>query len=144
MRKAKKVDDGHDDRPEIVELVLSLIRQTNETKTRMQSEAGALGERIKDAVENKHLHAGALKFIARLTRMDAVKGNDFWRAVQLYMDYAIDDGLFGAQSDLVDRAQEATSAQSNGEDAATENVRTLRRGMKSLPASDTPDLPPAA
>ena len=47
-------------------MVLSLIRRSNETKTRVRSQAGALGEEIKKAVENKHLHAGALKLVARL------------------------------------------------------------------------------
>jgi hypothetical protein len=92
-------------------LVLSLIRQTNETKTRMQSEAGVLGEAIKSAAENGHLHPGALKFIARLARMDELKRNDFRRALALYDDYAVAGGLFsGGQHDLIDRAQERSDA----------------------------------
>ena len=76
----------------------------------MQSEAGALGEEIKDAVENKHLHAGALKIVVRLARMDAVKRDDFWRSLQLYWDYGIEGGLFGAQhvGDLVEQARDAS------------------------------------
>ena len=76
----------------------------------VQSEAGALGEEIKDAVENKHLHAGALKIVVRLARMDAVKRDDFWRSLQLYWDYGIEGGLFGAQhvGDLVEQARDAS------------------------------------
>jgi hypothetical protein len=139
MGKPRKTDDSQHEIAASSKLVLSLINASNETKTRVQSEAGALGERIKDAVENKHLHASALKFTARLARMDAVKGNEFWRSVQLYMDYASEAGLFGAQSDFIDLAQEAAEA-GNGEDIGAENAGKIRRGIKPLheASSDAP------
>lgn len=88
-------------------LVLSLIRASNETKTRMQSEAGALGERVKDAVENHSLHAGALKLVAKLSRMDELKRNAFLASFDLYLDYAREGGLFGEEhvGDLAQAAE---------------------------------------
>ena len=123
-------------------LVLSLIRASNETKTRMQSEAGALGERIKHAVENSHLHAGALKLVARLARMDEIKRLAFLSALDLYRDYAREGGLFGEEhvGDLVDNAELASAGEAAGK--VVENVRRLR-GIKPLPDGD-PDPPLAA
>jgi hypothetical protein len=114
-------------------LVLSLIRRTNETKSRVQSEAVSLGEEIKAAVEDKHLHAGALRHVARLARMDPGKCADLMRAIDLYMDYAIEAGLFGYghTGDLVDQAREAAA----GEDASAGNVHRLRGAIKQLDES---------
>ena len=117
-------------------LVLSLIRRSNETKTRVRSEAGALGEEIKKAVENKHLHAGALKLVARLARMDAGKRDDFSRAFDLYRDYVVEGGLFGDRhmGDLVDQAH-ADDGDAQTENIAASNVSSIKRGIKQL--SDT-------
>lgn len=138
MKKAKEDDGFPSDRPEIAassKLVLSLIRKSNETKTRMQSISGELGEEIKSAVENKHLHAGALKLVAKLASMDAIKRDAFQRAFKLYIDYAIEGGLFGGQhvGDLVEQAEadvETSAKASRLGDGAAGNVEKLRLGIK--------------
>jgi hypothetical protein len=142
---AKTKNGGDTDRPEIAassKVVLALIRKGMEAKTRIQSVAGELGEEIKNAVETKHLHAGALRHVTRLARMDTVKRDGWLRACALYIDYAIEAGLFGGQhmGDLVDQARDAAG---DGENAGSDNVRKLRRGIKHLPDHE-PDLPPAA
>ena len=62
-----------------------------------------------------------LCIVARLARMDAVKRDDFWRSLQLYWDYGIEGGLFGAQhvGDLVEQARDASG------DGTTELVFVL-------------------
>lgn len=104
-------------------IVLSLIRASNETRARMQSEAGELGQEIKAAVEDNHVHAGALKLIAKFVRMNELKRVEFLGAFDLYRTYAREARLFGAEhaGDLV-RDTEA--------DAAEENVRRLRDAVR--------------
>lgn len=131
MNKAKKTNDG----AQIVassKLILSLINRSNEVKTRMQpvsGELGELGEEIKDAVETKHVHAAALKHVTKLARFDAVKRNDFLRSVAIYIDMAIEGGLFDGEhmGDLIDKTRDAA-----GNDATKENVRLLQGGIKQL------------
>ena len=132
-------------------LVLSLIKKSNETKLRMQSIAGELGQEVKDAVETKNLHAGALKLVAKLARMDSEKRDDFLRAYHLYWKYAMEAKLFEFHvSDLVD---EAEAADGPGEpldgaaalgDVAADNVRTLKRGLKKLPPEETSSVSPSS
>jgi hypothetical protein len=135
VRPRKKQDKefgAHSDEVERVapkKLVLSLIQMSNETRTRMQSEAGSLGEEIKAAVEEKHLHAAALKLVARLSRMDEIKRSAFLANFELYRDYAQEGGFFGSEhvGDLLDG--EASEAQSLG-NVAEDNVRKLRDGIR--------------
>lgn len=147
MKEPRSPDDGFTgDRLKIAassKVVLSLIKKSNETKTRMQSISGELGEEIKSAVENKHLHAGALKLVAKLVRMDAVKRDDFLRAFEVYADYAVEGGLFGGQhmGDLID--QERGDGKAEPVDRVVDNVRRLRRGTKKLQATTPVDLPAA-
>ena len=110
-------------------LVLSLVKRINENKTRVQSINGEVGAEVKEAVENKHLHAGAMKAVAKLVRMDPEKRDDFLRAYRLYFDYAQEAMLFGAAhvGDLVD---EAESAHEPLGDVVADNVRKLKSGMR--------------
>jgi hypothetical protein len=113
-------------------LVLSLVKRLNENKTRVQSINGEIGAEVKEAVENKHLHSGALKAVAKLVRMDPQKRDDFLRAYRLYFDYATEAKMFGAAhvGDLVDDA--ASDSEHDAEplgDVVAENVRNLR-GMR--------------
>jgi uncharacterized protein (UPF0335 family) len=138
MRKAKTADDGFAGEQPVraasAKIVLSLIRRVNETKTRVQSENGMIGQEIKDAVEDKHLNARALKSIARLTRMDADKRLAELAAFDLYRTYAEEAGLFGGGhvGDLVDDA-EAPRAEALG-DVVANNVRKLKGGIKATAA----------
>jgi hypothetical protein len=106
-------------------LVLSLVRRINENKTRIASVNGELGVEVKEAVENEHLHAGAMKAVAKLVRMDPEKRDDFLRAYRLYFDYAQEAKLFGEThvGDLVDDAEPLG-------DVVAGNVRKLRSGIR--------------
>lgn len=114
-------------------LVLSLIRRSNEIKTRMQSIAGELGAEITSAVEDRYLHSGALKLVAKLSRMDELKRDAFLGSFDLYRDYALEGGLFGDEhvGDLVEAA-EAGNGTALG-DILAGNVKKLRRGIKKIP-----------
>ena len=120
--------------------VLSLVKALNLSKTRVASVNGEIGERIKHAVENKHLHSSALKAVAKLVRTDPEKRDDFLRAYRLYFDYAQEAGMFGSAhvGDLVDEAEsdaDPAEAERLG-DVVESNVRKLRRGIKTFDDSD--------
>jgi len=102
----------------------------NENKTRVQSINGEVGAEVKEAVENKHLHAGAMKAVAKLVRMDPEKRDDFLRAYRLYFDYAQEAMLFGAAhvGDLVDEAESAHEHPLG--DVVADNVRKLKSGIR--------------
>jgi len=117
-------------------LVLSLIKGINEDKKRVQSINGTRGEEIRGYVEDKHLHAKALKRVAELVRMDQEKRDDFLRAQARYCEYAKEAGLFGDEhtGDLVEQAE-------NGElislgDVMAQNVARLRVGINQAPEQD--------
>lgn len=114
---------------------VSLIRHLNVAKAQTQSINGSVGQEIKDAVENKHLHSGALKMIAKLARLDEIKRNDFLASFDLYRIYAMESNFFGEEhvGDLMDDAESvavATGAAVALGDVAGENVRKLRGGIK--------------
>lgn len=124
------------------ELVLSLVRRINENKTRVQSLNGEIGAEVKEAVENKHLHSGAMKAVAKLVRMDPEKRDDFLRAYRRYFDYAQEAKLFGAAhvGDLVDDAE---SAQQPLGDVVAGNIRKLKSGIRKLPDGKNDSQPEA-
>jgi hypothetical protein len=122
-------------------LVLGLIRGINEDKTRVQSINGARGEEIKGCVEDKHLHSGALKAVAKLVRMDPEKRDDFLRAHAKYYEYAKEAGLFGDEhvGDLVDDTADGESRAgvvSLG-NVVAENVKRLGVGIKQIEDSES-------
>lgn len=121
-------------------LVLSLVRVINEAHSKVQSINGIIGHDVKDAVENMHLHSGALKLVAKLTRMDAEKRDDFLRAYHLYWAYANGANLFGEHhiGDLVDDAEAGVlSAETTPlGDVVANNIRKLRSGIKKLPEDE--------
>lgn len=125
-------------------LVLSLIKGINEDKKRVQSINGARGEEIKGYIEDKHLHSGAVKAVARLVRMDSEKRDDFLRAQARYYEYAKDAGLFGDEyaGDIVDQAEDGGQRPhivSLG-DVVDQNVARLRGGIKQAPEQDAESL----
>lgn len=110
--------------------VLALVAALNETKTKTASINGEIGKRIRSAVENGHLHAGALKLVAKLARMAELKRADFLRAFELYCDFAKEGALFGEEheGDLADEA-EAEAPPNNGIERLS-NIRTLEQPPK--------------
>jgi hypothetical protein len=112
--------------------LVSLVKDANLKRTRMQSISGELGERVKTFIETKHLNRAAYTAVAKLCRMDDEdKRNDFLRSFELYLDYCRKDGLLGSEhaGDLVDQA--------NGEDDAAaaqvaQNTARLESGIKAI------------
>lgn len=90
--------------------LIALIKDAEQKGKRIQSIAGELGERVKNAVENGHLHRGAFRLMLRLYKMDEEKRGDFMRSIGLYMQICHEEGLFGDPEhagDLVDDAERA-------------------------------------
>lgn len=48
--------------------------------------AGTLGEQIKDAVENEHLHKKAFSFVRSADRMEPAELADYLDHIELYLD----------------------------------------------------------
>lgn len=119
--------------------LVALIKETDQKKTRMQSLSGEIGERIKNAVENGHLHKGAFGLCVRLFRMDDLKRRDHIRSVRLYLDICEQEGLFGTEhvGDLVEQASGADEPNVD-ESAAKETTRKLKKGIKPLEGGDAP------
>lgn len=66
------------DKPDVVKLphvnvLKSLISQSNTARSEMDTVKGEIGEKISNAVSKHNLHAGAFKLVNKLQRMDAVK-----------------------------------------------------------------------
>lgn len=114
------------------DLLVSLVKKSDECKTEMLSISGELGERVKHAIENGHLHRGAFGLVSRLYRMDEFRRNDFIRQFNLYCDICREKGLFGAEhvGDLVDTAEQK---QEHPEpDIVAQNAEALEKGIKPL------------
>lgn len=133
-------------------LLLGLIKEANATKTKIGELSGSLGERVKTASENGHLHKAAFANVVKLSRMEELKRRDFLRQRAIYEEMAQEAGLFGDEhaGDLVDEAEEDQSDE--GEDdadvrpgflqdrdkaAADANAAALG-GIKSLPDGEKP------
>ena len=115
--------------------LVALIKDADQKKTRMQSISGEIGQRVKDATENGHLHRGAYALMVRLYRMDELKREDFIRQFNLYVDMCRENELFGTEhtGDLVDMAAEASEQDNDPDaDAAERNEALLRDGISEL------------
>ena len=69
-----------------VSVFKALIQLADQVKKRVQSANGELGERVKNAVDDGGLHAGAFKAIAKLNRADVMKRNDVLRSFDIYRE----------------------------------------------------------
>lgn len=119
--------------------LIALIKEADQKKTRMQSLSGELGERVKAAVENGHLHKGAFGLCVKLHRMDDLKRADYIRSVRLYLDICEQEQLWGSvhTGDLATMADQADEEGAD-EKAAKENSKKLRKGIKPLEGGDAP------
>lgn len=119
---------------------LALIKAADQAKTKVASINGEIGERIKTAVEDGHLHAGAFKLILKLSRQDEDKRDEFLRQSDIYREMAIKGGLFGEEhtGDLDDLARKAAAEQAEDEESSrvAENVHRLETGIKTLSDED--------
>ena len=78
--------------------LIALAKAFNQTKSKIGSINGEIGERIAQAVENGNLHPGAFKFVCSLARKhekDEHKALEFWRQVLVYHEEFEKSGLFG-------------------------------------------------
>lgn len=119
--------------------LIALVREIDNEKTRVQSIVGTIGERVKEAVENGHLHKGAFNLLSKLYRMDDLKRRDYIDSVRLYLDIAEEQHLFGDEhvGDLAKQADEAAAlAKEESAKASRANAKKLAEGIKQLPESD--------
>lgn len=117
----------------------SLVKKVGETKAKVASLNGEVGERVQHAVDNAGLHAGAFKLICKLERMDEQKRDEFLRQFDIYREKAIKLALFGEEhiGDLADMADKETQEEADAR-AAEENTKLLegKDGIKQLPEGD--------
>jgi hypothetical protein len=118
--------------------LVALPKAFNQSKSRVASINGEVGERIQKAVENGNLHAKAFKFNCALARMyekDDLKAREFWRNVILYHEEFEKSGLFGEQhvGDIDELARKAEQEERDAEAAhVAENELLIMSGIKPL------------
>ncbi len=119
---------------------VALVKAADQAKTKVASINGELGERIKTAVENGHLHAGAFKFICKLSRMDEAKRDEFLRQFDIYREMAIKAQLFGEEhvGDLADQAEKEAAKDAEADQAA-KNAAAIEGGIGKLPDAEFDD-----
>jgi uncharacterized protein (UPF0335 family) len=102
--------------------LIALIKDAEQKGKRIQSISGELGERVKNAVENGHLHRGAFRLMLRLYKMDEEKRGDFMRSIGLYMQICHEEGLFGRETgDMFEGNDEAANEPEADESAPNEH-----------------------
>lgn len=128
--------------------LVALIRDCHIKGKRIQSIAGEMGERVKNAVENGYLHRGAFGLMRRLYKMDETKRADFMRSIGLYMQICHEEGLFGEPEhvgDLVDDAEreaesetaDSTPNEHGSVSADSERGQEILSGIKPLDDDET-------
>lgn len=122
--------------------MIALAKAFNQSKTKVASINGEIGERIAKAVEDGNLHAKAFKFNCALARMyekDDLKAREFWRSVILYHEEFEKNGLFGEQhvGDIDELARQSEQDERDAEAAQAEaNGAAIMRGIKPLEGAD--------
>ena len=86
--------------------LLALIKDAHQKRNEIQGIAGTLGDRVKNAIENGHLHRAAFALMVRLYKMDELKREDFIRQIPIYIEMCRKGELFGVEhaGDLVEMA----------------------------------------
>ncbi|WP_159728339.1 hypothetical protein [Methylosinus sp. Ce-a6] len=122
--------------------MVALAKAFNQSKSKVASINGEIGERIAKAVENGNLHAKAFKFNCALARMfekDDLKAREFWRCLILYHEEFEKAGLFGEQhvGDIDELARKAEQDEHDAEAAQAEaNGKAIMEGIGPLPEED--------
>jgi hypothetical protein len=122
--------------------LIALIQEAHRERGKISTISGALGERVKLAIDNGHLHRGAFALSVRLYKMDELKREDFLRQIDLYVDICRAGGLFGAEhaGDLVEDAEREQEAQAEADADAGEGepvplsaaAKAVQKGIKQL------------
>lgn len=123
--------------------LVDLIRETGVKRKRIQSEVGAIGERVAEAAEKHNLHRGVFGLVCRLAGMDELKREDFLRQLDIYVEHCRKGGIFGNESygDLLERnetqadeeEQEAAAKPAVAKRPDADNLVQLGRGRKKAP-----------
>lgn len=108
----------------------SLVRLSEQTRSKTGSLAGELGQAIKDAADRHNLHAGAFKQAAKLRRMDPMRLRAFLDHFDAYRDTLKLDDLAGA--DLFNDEEKPArkpkaNGKGNGKVADETNVTHIRQ-----------------
>lgn len=123
---------------------LALVKEANLVTKKVASINGEIGERVRHAIDNAHLHRSAFGLVRKLVRMDEDKRDDFLRSFDAYRDYAVEAQLFGSEhvDDLADMAQrgdgftiqdaEHEAQRQADADQVAANVEALNGGIKPL------------
>jgi len=125
--------------------LVALIREASNKKSKIATLAGELGERVKNACENAHLHRGAYALSVKLFRMEEQKREDFIRQAMLYIEICRESGLYEQHAgDLFDEntsdAMDAEAEEAAGEREAgegrevplSEAAAAVQAGIKQL------------
>lgn len=144
---AKKPSEDSVDRLISPKRLVDLVRETGIKRKRIQSEVGAIGERVADAAEKYNLHRGVFTLVCKLAAMDELKREDFLRQLPIYVDHCRKGGIFGNESygDLLERNESQADEEEQEEAAKTgqdkrpdaDNLVHLGRGRKNGKVKET-------
>lgn len=144
MAKAQSTKTSSDRVVSKKELV-SLIREEATVKGQTSEINGAFGERVKNAIDNKHLHRGAYRLMVKLNHMDELKRNDFIRQANVYVEMCREAKVWGEEhvGDLDDLSKRGDGEEQREDDKTAEDAVALREaGAKAL-AKGIKQLKPA-
>jgi hypothetical protein len=118
---------------------VALLRDADNKKTRVASINGEIGERIKEACENGHLHRQLFGLMLKLSRQDELKREDFISQFPEYVRMCRESGIFGQEhvGNLFDGEQ--TEQQDPDEAAAEANAQAIEGGIKPLSDAEFDD-----
>lgn len=116
---------------------LALLKDASNKKTKVASINCEIGERIKSAVDDGHLHRQLFGLMLKLSRMDELKRNDFLAQFPIYVEMCREGGVFGDEhaGDLLSQPQEQSQEEADAE-AAAANAAAIERGITPLPEED--------
>jgi hypothetical protein len=123
---------------------LALYKHADQKKTRVASISGEIGERIKEASENGHLHRQLFGLMLKLGRMDELKREDFIAQFPEYCRMCREGGIFGQEhvGNLFDRQEEGEDGEDAGpteDEVVAENVHRLKTGISKIPDEEFDD-----
>lgn len=121
---------------------IALLKDADQKKTRVASINGEIGERIKEASENGHLHRALFGLMLKLSRQDELKREDFIAQFPEYVRMCREAGIFGQEhvGNLFDQQEDDDAPDGPNEDEqVAENVTRLESGIKQLPDEEFDD-----
>jgi hypothetical protein len=115
---------------------VSLVKMGEATRKKIQSESGAFGAKVKAAVEDANLHAGAFGVICRLHKMEEGKRNEFIRNLDIYLQFGEENLWSGdhvGDLDAMAKAPDPAAVKAEADaKAAKSNSVKIASGIKAL------------